>query len=166
MKGTNTSNLAKGSIFIALTIIILYLGNLITFNTLFLLGISAALIPLCIIMCDVKTAVLVYAASTLLAYFIIPDKSIFLYYALIFGPYGIIKLLIEKRNNSVIEIILKLVYFNLAGFILFTIFKYMIFAELPLNYPPALLLVIVNIVFFVFDYVLTVFVNFATKRKL
>ncbi len=46
MKENKASNMAKGGMLIAFTLIILYAANFITFNTLFLLGLASALISL------------------------------------------------------------------------------------------------------------------------
>lgn len=165
MEKSKASFIAKGGLLIALTLIILYLGNIITFNTLFLLGVASAIIPLGVIICDVKTAILVYVASAILAYFILPDKITILLYILIFGPYGLVKLFIEKRQNTTVEIILKLVYFNVITFIAFIIYKQFFMPTIELQYPLIAIFLIGNIAFIVFDYVLTVFANFMSKHK-
>ncbi|HBL06189.1 MAG TPA: hypothetical protein DDZ33_04465, partial [Clostridium sp.] len=109
MKENKASNMAKGGMLIAFTLIILYAAICMTFNTLFLLGLASALIPLGILIADMKTTLLVYIGSSVLAYFIITDKTLCLFYVLIFGPYGIVKFFIEQKRNTTIEIILKLV---------------------------------------------------------
>lgn len=166
MKNIKASNITKGGMLIALTIIILYAANFLSFNTLFLLGLTAAIIPLAIIMCDLKTSVMVYAASALLAYMIIPDKTLFLLYAVIFGPYGIVKLFIEKRKNTLLELFLKLLYFNAIIALAFLLYKlfFMPTISIPGSFAPILLGGYVA--FFIFDYVLTIFISFISNRRL
>lgn len=165
MKENKASNIAKGGMLIALTLIILYAANFITFNTLFLLGLTSALIPLGILIADMKTTVLVYIGSSVLAYFIIPDKTLCLFYVLIFGPYGIVKFFIEQKRNMPIEIILKLIYFNVITFIAFLLYKRLFMPTIELQYPLIIMFIAGNIAFFVFDYVLTVFINSARNRR-
>ncbi len=165
MKENKASNIAKGGMLIALTLIILYAANFITFNTLFLLGLTSALIPLAILIADLKTSLLVYIGSSILAYFIIPDKTLCLFYVLIFGPYGIAKFFIEQKRSVPIEIILKLLYFNIITFITFILYKQLFMANIELQYSLPIIIIAGNIAFFVFDYVLTVFVNNVRNRR-
>ena len=165
MKNSSASNVAKGWLLVALTLVILYAANFITFNTLFLLGLTSALIPLAIIISDVPTSIMVYAASAILSYLIIPDKTLWLLYTIVFGPYGIVKLFIEKRRSTIIEIILKLIYFNAVIAFTFFIYKSFFMPNAELQYSIALVILVGNIAFFVFDYVLTVFVNSIRNRR-
>ena len=166
MKKTKASSIAKGGILVALTILILYMGNILKFISMFLLCVASALITLSILKIDIKTTILVYLASTVLSFFIIPDKTICVYYALLFGPYGLIKLYIEKKNNASIEIVFKLLYFNIVGFMIFFIFKTLFITNMEIKSSLLILLLMYNISCFIFDYVLTVFVNFSSKIKL
>ena len=165
MKNSSASNIAKGGLLVALTLVILYAANFITFNTLFLLGLTSALIPLAIIISDVPTSIMVYGSSAILSYIIIPDKTLWLLYTIVFGPYGIAKLYIEKRRNTVIEIILKLIYFNTVIALTFFLYKSLFMPNIQLKYSITLVILIGNIAFFIFDYVLTVFVNNMRNRR-
>lgn len=163
MKDSKASHIAKGGMITALTIIILYAGNIITVNTFFLLGIACALIPLCVLITDVRTATVVYGSSAVLAFLIIPDKLICLYYVLFFGPYGLIKLIIEKKDSIVMEIILKLAYYNatlVLGYILYT----NLFApNIDMKLPIFAVILVANIAFIILDYTLTVFSNYIKR---
>lgn len=165
MKNSSASNVAKGGLLVALTLVILYAANFITFNTLFLLGVTSALIPLAIIISDVPTSIMVYGASAILSYVLIPDKNLWLLYTVVFGPYGIVKLFIEKRRNTALEIILKLVYFNLVIGVTFFLYKSFFMPNVELEYSMALVILVGNVAFFIFDYVLTVFVNSIRNRR-
>ncbi len=165
MKENKASNIAKGGMLIALTLIILYAANFITFNTLFLLGLTSALIPLGILIADMKTTLLVYIGSSILAYLIIPDKTLCLFYVLIFGPYGIVKFFIEQKRNIPVEVLLKLIYFNVIAFISFLLYKQLFMPTIELQYPLIIMFIAGNIAFFVFDYVLTVFINSVRNRR-
>lgn len=165
MKNSSASNVAKGGLLVALTLVILYAANFITFNTLFLLGVTSALIPLAIIISDVPTSIMVYGASAILSYVLIPDKNLWLLYTVVFGPYGIVKLFIEKRRNTALEIILKLVYFNLVIVVTFFLYKSFFMPNIELEYSMALVILVGNVAFFIFDYVLTVFVNSIRNRR-
>ena len=62
----NARDMALGGVLVALTSIILYMTSVIPTSTLTILTIASALIPICIIRSNVKTAIFVYFASSLI----------------------------------------------------------------------------------------------------
>ena len=103
------SNITLGGILTALTMVILYAASVLPVSTITVLTISSAIIPICIIRSNVKTAFIVYIASSILSLLMVPT-NIWLLYTLIFGGYGIVKFFIEKKRNIKLEIILKFIY--------------------------------------------------------
>lgn len=165
MHRSKSSAIALGGLFVALTLIVLYSATFLKFNTLFLLGLTAAIIPLTVLTTDVKNAILVYLASLLLSYFILPDKGLWLLYAIIFGPYGIAKYYIESMRNIPLEIALKLLCYNCSTVLFFFIYKLLFSLDLPVTYSIILIVIVGNIAFFIFDYVLTVFIQSMSNRR-
>lgn len=172
-----SKEITLGGIMVALTSIILYLTSLIPINTLTILTVASAIIPICIIRSDVKTAIFVYIASALIAFFIVPI-NISMLYAIFFGIYGIIKFFAE-RNRSKFEALYKIGFFNIAfivGFILFQnvlginilkgveeILSRFINGDIKLI-TFALFLIVANLAFLVFDYALTLIISFYMER--
>ena len=58
----NARDMALGGVLVALNSIILYMASVIPTSTLTILTIASALIPICIIRSNVKTAIFVYFA--------------------------------------------------------------------------------------------------------
>lgn len=161
-----SSQIAKGGIFAALSLILLYLSSITPTNRLSILVVASFIIPLSIMVTGVKNTVVVYGSISLLSLFIIPSRLISMSYILIFGSYGFVKYYVEKLRNIPIEIILKLLYFNITSSIILLIYK-MLFLKIPnLNINIYLLLIIVEIVFVIYDYELTVFIAYANKSLL
>ncbi|MBU3213694.1 hypothetical protein LL033_12915 [Clostridium estertheticum] len=161
-----SNHIAKGGIFAALSLILLYISSVIPTNRLSVLCIASCIIPLSIMLTGVKNTVVVYGAVSLLSLFIIPSKLIGLSYILIFGSYGFVKYYVEKLRNIPIEIILKLLYFNITSGIIVFIYK-MLFLKIPnININVYLLLIIVEVGFVVYDYALTAFISYANKNLL
>ena len=106
------SNITKGGILIALTLIFIYLSSLIPTNKLSLMTITSFIIILSIISLGVKTGLLVFVASSILSFFIVSPKEIVFTYILFFGLYGFVKYYIENFNNVPLELFLKLIYFS------------------------------------------------------
>ncbi|WP_017416850.1 hypothetical protein [Clostridium tunisiense] len=161
-----SSYIAKGGLFVTLTLIVLYLTTILKFNTLFMLGVASAIIPLALITTSLNNSILVFIASSILCYFLVPVKSVWMLYTLLFGPYGIVKFLLERLRNTTLEILLKLLYFNLLTFLNFYLYKRLFVPNFTLNYNIVLILIGVQFVFYLFDYALTVFINAMRKYKL
>lgn len=157
-----SNNVAKGGIFAALSLILLYFSSVFPPNRLFILGIASCIIPLSILMTSVKNTIVVYAAVSLLSLFIIPSKMISIAYILIFGLYGFVKYYIERLRNTILEIVLKLLYFNVSSAIIIFIYK-LALLKLP-NINIYLLILLLEFAFIVYDYTLTAFISYANKN--
>lgn len=116
-----TNNITVGGISIALSIVILYLTTIIPINTIAILTLASAIIPIVIIRSNIKTSIFVYIITSILSFFFLPINYSILY-ILIFGLYGIVKYFIEKLNKLFYEIIIKLVFFNIVLFIGYFVF--------------------------------------------
>ncbi|WAG69558.1 MULTISPECIES: hypothetical protein [unclassified Clostridium] len=158
-----SNNIAKGGIFAALSLILLYLSSIFPTNKFFMLGIASCIIPLSILTTGIKNTIVVYSAVSLLSLFIIPSKLISIAYILIFGSYGFVKYFIEKLRSMILEIVLKLLYFNIASAILIFIYKLFILSKLP-NINIYLTIIVMEFAFIVYDYALTVFISYANKN--
>lgn len=161
-----SNDIAKGGIFAALSLILLYLSSVIPTNRLSMLTIASCIIPLSIMLTGVKNTVVVYGSVSLLSLFIIPSKLISISYILIFGSYGFVKYFIEKLRNIPLEIVLKLLYFNVTSAIIIFLYKLVLLKIPGININIYLLIIIVEICFVVYDYALTAFISYAKKNLL
>lgn len=159
-----SSQIAKGGIFAALSLILLYLSSVLPTNKLFILGIASCIIPLSLITTGIKNTFIVYLAVSLLSLFIIPSKLISIAYILIFGAYGFVKYFIEKLRNIPLEFVLKLLYFNISSAIIIFIYK-LVFLKIP-NINIYLVILIMEVAFIVYDYALTTFIIYTNKNLL
>jgi hypothetical protein len=161
-----SNRIAKGGIFTALSLILLYLSSILPTNKLFMLIIASCIIPLSIMITGIKNTIVVYSAVSLLSFFIIPSKIISAVYILIFGSYGFVKYFIEKLRNVPLEIILKLLYFNIASVIILAIYKLLFFKIPNININIYLVILAIEIAFVIYDYALTSFISYANKNLL
>lgn len=155
-------SIAENGILVALTLVILYATSILPISTLSILTIASCLIPISIIRTSIKSAVLVYIASSILSFFLVPT-NIALYYTLFFGVYGIIKCFIEKLRNMPIELLLKLISFNILLFIMYFVITNFL-GIFNLKYPLYLLWGIGQISFLIYDYALTLIISFYLNR--
>ncbi|NME82719.1 hypothetical protein [Clostridium sp. SM-530-WT-3G] len=153
--------IAESGILIALTIIVLYAASILPVSKLTVLTIASCFIPIAIMQTSLKNTIVIYVASSLLSLFLIPI-NIALSYILFFGIYGIIKYYIEKSKNLIIEIILKLIIFNiLCSIIYFTVKNIFI---LPSTLPVWIIVIGAQAIFLVYDYALSLIINYFYDR--
>lgn len=162
MKDLKAKDLALGGILTALTIVTLFISILIPINTFAILTISSCFVPIAIMRSNVKIGILVYLASSIIGFFLVP-LDIMIPFILYFGIYGLVKFYIEKLRNMPLEIVLKLVFSNIMifiGYILFTKFV----SPINIDFPIWLLIILAQIAFIIFDYALTLIITFYISK--
>jgi hypothetical protein len=154
--------IAESGLLVALTLVILYATSIIPISKLSILTVASCLIPISIIRTSIKNTILVYIASSVLSFFLVPT-NIALHYTLFFGVYGIIKYLIEKAKNIPLELLLKLIAFNILLGIIYLITKSFLGIS-STKFSLWILLLGAQIVFLVYDYALTLAISFFLSR--
>jgi len=161
----NTKKVALGGVMLALQMATLFLAGFVPGIELTLYALSSLYAAIIIIETNISAGLLFYIASVLPALLIIPNKAAILPYIFFFGIYAVIKLMIEKIGKQLIEIPLKLVFFNTsigAGIILF---KSMFLGNINLpEYSNLLLVLGGQLLFLLYDYLFTLLVAFYKKR--
>lgn len=171
-------DIALGGILVALTTIVLYATSILPISTLAILTIASALIPVCIIRSNIQTSIFVYISSSLIAFFLVPINISFLYFVF-FGIYGIIKYFIERIRKEKLEIVLKLIFFNIAFIIGFIIMQNVlginIIAGLEVlmsrffdtsgrTIASIILWIVAQPIFLIYDYAMTMIITFYMER--
>lgn len=171
-------DIALGGILVALTTIVLYATSILPISTLAILTIASALIPVCIIRSNIQTSIFVYISSSLIAFFLVPINISFLYFVF-FGVYGIIKYFIERIRKEKLEIVLKLVFFNIAFIIGFIIMENVLgvniieglevlmsrfFDTSGRAIASIILWIVAQPIFIIYDYAMTMIITFYMER--
>ena len=156
-------DITLGGIMVALSIITLYLTTIIPVNTLSILTLASCFIPITILRSNIRTACFVYVATTLMSFFIVPINYAIMY-ALLFGIYGIVKYFIEKLRKLPIEIILKLLFFNVVLSI-GLIFMNAFIGELNIDLPTWLLYLVAQPAFLLYDFAITTAITFYLEKS-
>lgn len=146
-------------ILLALNQILLIFSSIFPTNKLFFLGMASLPISIVIIEKGLKSGVLFYIASSILAVILVPNKLYIIPYILFFGIYGLLKYLIEKDRYLALEYIIKIIIFNILFLIGYFIAKNLIFIKL--NY---IIIIGIQIIFLVYDYAYGVFINYYYKE--
>ena len=171
-------DIALGGILVALTTIVLYATSILPISTLAILTIASALIPVCIIRSNIQTSIFVYISSSLIAFFLVPINISFLYFVF-FGVYGIIKYFIERIRKEKLEIVLKVVFFNIAFIIGFMIMQNVLginiiaglevlmsrfFDTSARTIATIILWIVAQPIFLIYDYAMTMIITFYMER--
>ncbi len=156
-----SNNVAQSGILIALTLAVLYSTSLLPISTLSILTIASCLIPISIIRTSLKNTILVYISCSILSFFLVPI-NIALLYTLFFGVYGIIKFFIEKLDNLIYEIIVKLLVFNVLLFSIYILFK--LFIGLNIGISLWIVALIAQAAFLLYDYALTIIISYFLNK--
>jgi hypothetical protein len=157
-----SNNIAESGVLVALTLLVLFSTSILSISTLSIMTVASCLIPIAIIRTSVKNAILVYIASSILSFMLVPP-NIAIYYTLFFGIYGIIKYFIEKFKSIPLEILIKLISFNILLGITYLITK----TFLSFIYPSVslwFLWIASQVVFLIYDYALTLAISFFLNR--
>jgi hypothetical protein len=162
----SVKSVSLGGILLALVTIVLLLAIYSPVNKLSLYALSSFFIAVMIIVLGIKAGWLFYISSCLLALIVIPDKIGVIPYLAFFGVYGMVKLYIERLDKLILEYILKLAYFNL--FVIVSLqfikgfFQENLFSKIP--FPLWAVLVILELLFLVYDYVFTLFIQYFNSK--
>lgn len=148
----------------AAVLLSLFAATLLPTNRIFFSGLSSVFIAVLVIEFGTTTAWLFYAATSLLALVLIPDKLRLMPYLLILGHYGIWKTYIEDLNKPLLEIILKLTVLNAAAFIAYFITRELFFSQISIGISLWLLLPGLELLFLIYDYVFTLWIRFYLQR--
>ena len=156
--------ISKGGLLTGVSVVFLYLCFFLPTNKLGFLVLASSTVILSIKIINFKGAILVYVATGILS-FILGLKSISLAYISLFGLYPFIKYKIEGLRNIPLEILSKLLFLNLALYINYSLYK-TLFAGVNIvdKFPLALVVVFFQFLFLIFDYVLTLIIQFVREK--
>ncbi|MEN6315366.1 MAG: hypothetical protein ABFD25_14115 [Clostridiaceae bacterium] len=156
----NSKKIALNGILGALAVVSLLLAAIIPTNTLSFYALSSFFISVVIVENGIRAGWLFFAATSLLSLIVVPEKLALVPYVVFFGIYGIVKYYIEKLNKLALEYVLKFIYFNICAGIAVVTVRQLFNTALVSRLPWWLLVIALEVVFFVYDYVYTLFIGY------
>ena len=148
-------------IILAINLILLILINVIPMNTIFLMGLASLPISIIIMEYGPKSGFVFYIASVILGFIVINSKFQWILNTFTFSIYGLIKYIIERDRPIYTEYILKMLFANIAIFIVYLILKP--FVYIPINLFTVLTF---EVLFIVYDHIYSLFIEYYnTKLK-
>ena len=159
-------SVATTGIFLALSMVTLFVATFIPGIELTLYAISSFYVAFIMIEVGARAGWLFYVATVLLSALIVPNKAGLIPYAMFFGIYGIAKYYIERLNKLPLEIPLKLIFFNISFGIGIIFFRELFLGTIQV--PDLALPIIIigaQLFFLLYDYIFTLVIGFYLKLK-
>jgi len=147
-----TRVITLSALFSALAVISLSIASVWPTGQLGLVAVSSLFTAAAVIEAGIAPGIYVFIVSSALGMLILPNKAAPLLYLLFFGYYPVIKSLIERNANKLIQWALKLLVFNAALTAIWFLFRELIIGFATITPGAAILYPGGNIVFVLFDY--------------
>ena len=166
-----TKRVAVSGMMIALGVIILYVGSLIEVLDISMAAIASLLCIVAVIEYGRGYAVMVYAATALVAMLVLPEKFTPSLYAILIGYYPIVKELIERMGKKSFKKVLgavrwavKLAFFNVAFLAFALVAIYLLVLPETEEWMKITMFLLANVTFVVYDVALTRLISFYIFR--
>ena len=152
--------ISLGGAIAAVSLVLMLLTTVIPFGTFAFPAFAGMLLTVIVIEIGYGFAVSVFAATALLSFLIVSDKEAALMYTAFFGFYPILKSLIERIPNKVVQYIVKLAVFNACMIAVFFIAVNLLSIPEESYYLfglqlPVIFLLFGNVFFVLYDYCIT-----------
>ncbi len=166
MRRSKTFPLALCAILSALALAVLYLSCLTPTGRWALVAVAGLFPVAAVISLNWGGGAAVWAVAGLLGLLLLPDKLNALLFALFFGPYGVVKSLLERKLPRWAALVGKLVFFNAVLAVVFFAFAKLLLPTLPewLSDRSWLVFLLGSGVFVVYDFGLTKLIAFYVQR--
>ena len=161
----DTKIIAMGGICTALSSVSLYFASFVPGAELSLYALASVFVC---VMCDeagIKGGFMVYAASSLLGFILMPGKLGVVPFIFFFGIYPMIKFCAERLKNRAVQFAIKIALFLGVFLIAYFFFKDLFFKNITLPDMSVILLAIGGTaMFLVYDFILTMIVKMYRRR--
>ncbi len=152
------------AVFTALSVVFLYLANLIPTVRLGFAAAASLFAIAAVIETGLVAAAFVFVGSSILGALLLPDKTAVLIYVLFFGYYPIIKSLAERIRPVILNWVIKIAVFEAAFSVIWFLFKNLIFDSRYLETHIIVIYLTGTAAFVVFDIGLTRLIGFYIQR--
>ena len=162
MKGS-TRKLTRAGILTAMAVALLYAGAWVPRGGIALAALACLVGAAVLIECGLWWALGHYLVTALLALLLSPDKTPALWYALVLGPWPVLKHVIERLESPVARWALKLAVFCVCMAALYFLFSAAFTGAMP-EAPVYFLLPALALVFIAFDIAFTRLIGLYVRR--
>lgn len=164
MRKSKANYITRGAMITVLSVVLLYLSAVLITTKLSLLAIASVLVAIAVLETDARGGALVYMATSVLGFAIVPDKLFMLSYICFFGLYPVAKYAVEKLARWGIEWMLKILIFNALAFAGYSVWKLFLPQQLELPVSIWLAVLFAEVLFVVYDYALSLAIGYYTEH--
>jgi len=159
-----TRTLTLSALFSAFTVIILYIASVWPSGQIGLVAAASLFVAAAVIESGLVPGVYVFAASSIIAMLMIPNRAAPILYIAFFGFYPVLKSLIERLRGTILQWVLKLLVFNISLTVLWFLLRELFFSLE--GFSPHIILVYLggSVIFAMFDYGFTKMIWFYINR--
>lgn len=161
---SKTRTITLSAVMTALSIVFLYIANIIPTSRLGFVAVSSLFVVAAVIETGIISAIFVFVGSSILGAVLLPDKTIVLIYVLFFGYYPVVKSFSEKFRSVILKWMVKLAVFEVSFSVIWFVFKSLIFEASYLNTNIILVYLAANVAFIIFDIGITKLIGFYIVR--
>lgn len=162
-RSNRTKRVAVSGVLVALGVIILYIGSIVEVLNISMAAIASLICVIAVIEYGRLYPIMIFAATSIIAMLLLPEKLTPSIYALLIGYYPILKELIERigkksmsrRLMIPIHYALKLVFFNAALFVVVMVAIHVLILPESAEWLKILTFLLANATFLVYDLALT-----------
>jgi len=152
-------NLAAAGVLSALIFVILLIASVTPVSKLAIAALASFIMEFVFCEYGKKTALMSFIVVSIISVLTLPQKSIGILFITVFGGYVTIRNLLGLKNK-VILLVIKLLYLNVAVYLLFTLASFVFgdLAEKVMSFPQWQIIAgifVLQLVFVAYDYVLT-----------
>ena len=154
-----SSQISIGGISTAISVLCLLLTSVFPFWKLAFSFVSSVIVGVLIIAYGYKIGLIHYVAVSLLALFLVPNKTIAIFYAVVVGNYPAVKFLLDRLKNNWLKLFLKLILYNVYMIICYTLAVTILNIDMSLGYPVWILWILMIVAFCFYDFIYMPFVT-------
>lgn len=154
MKRSDTSLMILGGLFSAATLLMLHIASITPSGRAGCLAISSFFPFILGYVGNVRAGFSCWLATSILAFLVVPSKTIALMYAFCFGLYPLFRFWLENRTKKLPLFLFKLCYANSSFLLFLVLFQELFFSSLPEILQNYLILFLLggNAIFLAYDY--------------
>ncbi len=152
-----SQKIATGGLLCALSLLFLYLCNVVPSGKIAMMCLSSFCIGLCVALINIKFSIIAFLAVSILGLMLLPNKVIPLLFILFFGNYPVAKLFLEKIKKTYLMWIVKFIVFNIYAVV--TYFVITCFINVEINFAVPMIILIANFAYVVYDFAFSIFVT-------
>lgn len=121
MKNTQSRRIALCGVLAALSVVILLAGQALGIGTYAAPMLASFLLIPPLVEYGSRAALTQYAAAAVLGLLLVPDPEVSLFYALVLGPYPVLKRGLDRLHPALLRWVSKLAVFNLSALVMYAL---------------------------------------------